>query len=413
MLKRIIAEQPFVLISSILVFAFFALTFVTSSGYGYPAAFMMFAGLFTALFHRDVFKIPRELIFLVLTFLMFAALWHLEVYWHDQATREHDKPFRFIAAAIALIFMIRFPPKENYFWFGIAVAAISAGVIAFYERFYVHVSRANGHTNAIQFGNLAMLFGLLCLVGIKWAIDRSAYRRIWLIGLLLGFVMGLLASLLSGSRGGWIGLPLILLFISKQYWGLISRRAITGIMASALLIVISLYMVPSTGIQKRVESVFSDLREYKAGNPLTSVGTRVELWRGSLMIISDYPIWGLGRFGYEDKLIEMRDSGIINPDIISHSHNDILDAGVRRGLIGILSLIALYCVPLIIFKRHLNHSESDHLAMAGLVVVLAYIDFGLTQVFFAHNNGVMIYSFAIIFLVSIIHGKRYCNRERT
>ncbi len=397
------------LISSVLVFAFFALTFVTSSGYGYPAALMMFAGLFVVLFHRDGFSINRELVFLLITFLTFAALWHLEVYWHDQITREHDKPFRFIAASIALLYLVRFPPKESYFWSGVAVAALSAGLIACYERLYLNSARADGHTNAIQFGNLAMLYGLLCLVGVRWAMTKSMYRWFWISALVLGFIFGLLASLLSGSRGGWIGLPFILLFISRQYWGLIPRRMITGMMATAVLIVVTLYMVPSTGIQVRVHSVFTDLQKYAEGNVLTSVGTRLELWRGSLLVISDHPLWGMGRFGYEETLVEMRDQGVINPAIISHSHNELLDAGVRRGLIGILSLIALYCVPLIIFKRHLNQAETDHLAMAGLVIILAYIDFGLTQVFFAHNNGVMIYAFAIVILMSIIKSGRQNN----
>jgi O-antigen ligase len=47
------------------------------------------------------------------------------------------------------------------------------------------------------------------------------------------------------------------------------------------------------------------------------------------------------------------------------------------------------------FARYMSASDLElrSLAVAGVLLSVAYIDFGLSQVFLAHNSGVMMYAF--------------------
>ena len=73
----------------------------------------------------------------------------------------------------------------------------------------LHLPRANGFTNAIQYGGLSLLLGLMCSVAllVLWDRWKPWQRAGWAVGILLG----LEGSLLSESRGGWVVLPLALL----------------------------------------------------------------------------------------------------------------------------------------------------------------------------------------------------------
>src|SRR5690606_1205871 len=114
------------------------------------------------------------------------------------------------------------------------------------------------------------LTGFLCLAGLGWAYSEPQ-RRSWIPFLLLGAMGGILGSLLSGSRGGWVGMPLIFLVLYRAYGSFMSTRlkalgAFLLVGAAALV-----YVVPQFGVQQRVNLAISDMQHYKEGNSVTSV----------------------------------------------------------------------------------------------------------------------------------------------
>jgi O-antigen ligase len=67
-----------------------------------------------------------------------------------------------------------------------------------------------------------------------------------------------------------------------------------------------------------------------------------------------------------------------------------LNALFKRGFIGLSLYLALFLVPLLLFFRphlHYRSVEVRSLAMAGMVIPMMFMDFGLTQVFLSHNSG--------------------------
>ncbi len=97
----------------------------------------------------------------------------------------------------------------------------------------------------------------------------------------------------------------------------------------------------------------------------------------------------------------------------NHAHNEWLDMFAKRGLLGVCGLVMFYAVPGFLCGRRLRRGGREPLenaaaeshgydgqavaderhaaALCGLVTVLGYLGFGMTQVMFAHNNGNLMY----------------------
>lgn len=97
--------------------------------------------------------------------------------------------------------------------------------------------------------------------------------------------------------------------------------------------------------------------------------------------------------------------------IFEHAHNEFLDKTAKHGVVGLLVLLALYLVPIWYFSPYLKSTNLSirAVATAGTLLPVAYIDFGLSQALFAHNNGVMTYSFWLViwtaYLYNLVNSK--------
>ncbi|MEO8599218.1 MAG: hypothetical protein ABI656_05255, partial [bacterium] len=77
---------------------------------------------------------------------------------------------------------------------------------------------------------------------------------------------------------------------------------------------------------------------------------------------------------------------------------------VKRGLLGLIALLALYLIPLALFVRRVRDKSKAvrPYAVAGVLLSVSYISFGLTQSFLTHNNGVMIFAFTLVIIWSLL-----------
>lgn len=158
------------------------------------------------------------------------------------------------------------------------------------------------------------------------------------------------------------------------------------------------YSLPQTGVQPRVNEAVSDVTRYFSGeSQTTSVGARFEMWKGAAHLITERPLTGWGNNGYRQRMQELGEEGVIHPGvtIYGHAHNEFIDAFAKRGVIGLAVLLALYLIPLRLFSKNIASRDLSKrsVAVAGMLLSVAYIDFGLSQVFLAHNSGVMMFAF--------------------
>ena len=79
-------------------------------------------------------------------------------------------------------------------------------------------------------------------------------------------------------------------------------------------------------------------------------------------------------------------------------HSDVLDTLARRGLLGLITLLLMYAVPLAGFVRRLRCADVDvrTFALAGTLVVLMFAGFGLTQSQFRDERSLAAYLVLVV-----------------
>ncbi|RBI69788.1 ligase [Vreelandella sulfidaeris] len=363
---------------------------------------MLLLGSIMLLIKRPPLGVNRRDWLVIAAMLAYAAVSMLEVWWDGQGSSGLDKPSRFVLAIPAMLLVMAYPPKLSYLWAGLAIGAIGAGSWAAWQKLVEGEWRAGGYTHVIQFGNLSMLMGILCLAGLGWAWVQPR-RMPWLALLLVGALMGILGSLFSGSRGGWIGLPFVLLVLYQGYGRQLPSMLKIGALLAVVIGGLLMYFIPQTNVQLRVHEAFNDVELYILDdNPATSVGARFEMWKGASQLILEKPFTGWGENGYKQGMQALADKGVVHgvATIYGHAHNEFIDAFAKRGMVGLAVLLALYLVPMRLFARQMTaeNLELRSLAVAGVLLPVAFIDFGLTQVFLTHNSGVMMYAFLLAVL---------------
>lgn len=228
----------------------------------------------------------------------------------------------------------------------------------------------------LMFGSLSLTFGLLSLISIKLHDNDSKWQIAFK---LVGFCTGIYLSIASGSRTGWLALPIIgLLWL---YYDHAKLSFIAKIMAtiSAAVLVISVYLF-SANIHQRVNDTVTDITNYQwdtnKPNDFNSVGPRISFARMAFFLLEKKPLSGWGDGNFES---------VINDPALNFSrletkkmaletgfHNDISANMVRSGVWGLVATVALFLIPAVFFIRNLrskykNLRDVAFLALAFLI----------------------------------------------
>ncbi len=191
----------------------------------------------------------------------------------------------------------------------------------------------------------------------------------------------------------------------------------------ALLIIIALfatvYFIPATHVKARVLEVFSNLTDYSNGNANTSIGLRLEMVRASLNIALAHPLLGIGdNFNIVIQEMARLGTALINPDL-KDTHNEFVDAFLKGGIAGVLQLMIFYFAPLVYFIKTAkldisrNNEHLMALAVGGIVLVMACIDFGLSVNVFTRQIGKAFYFIMVFYLIALceVHRASYDLRS--
>jgi O-antigen ligase len=336
---------------------------------------------------------------------------------HAESFREYDLPFRFLLAIPALLLLLAYPPSPVFFWAGLSVGAIVAGLFAGWQNLMLHDIRAGGHTNPIQYGNVSSILGILCLAGLDWG-RRQRKSVLWAVFLLSGFVLGMLGSMFTGSRGSWVGFPFCLVVLFRYYYADVGRRYIYAGIAFVVVAIAVAYAIPRTELQARTKLAINEGVTYlKIRNAETSIGTRIEMWRAGAMAAMERPLLGWGKNGFVAWEAAAIDAGRVHPFMRDNNHvyNEWLDAQVKRGVFGLIALLALYAVPIYMFVAHLKAAgeRAKPYAIAGIMIFVNYIFFGFSQVFLTNNTGVMTLAFSTVILWALLRNEETTERQGT
>jgi len=89
-----------------------------------------------------------------------------------------------------------------------------------------------------------------------------------------------------------------------------------------------------------------------------------------------------------------------------HFHNDAVQALVTGGVVGFAAWLAILLAPLMFFAGVLRRrdGEGKHqfaLALGGILVVVSFFSFGLTEVIFWSVKGSLFYALMIFLLMGL------------
>lgn len=210
-----------------------------------------------------------------------------------------DRCIKYLLVLLCLPALLVGRPGVPALRWGCAIGAIGAGLTALWEVLAKGLARADGYTNSIQFGNLALLLGVWSGV---WALHADTPRQRaagW-----LGTALGLTASLASGSRGGWVTLPLLVLlglWLSPPLTrggahASMQRRGVRALGLTAALCALLVMLPP---VQQRAELAAHEYLQQEQSVGESSVGLRLAFWQLAWTQGLAHPWVGVGQGDYE------------------------------------------------------------------------------------------------------------------
>ena len=263
--------------------------------------------------------------------------------------------------------------------------------------------RASGTHHPVYFGDFSMLMAFLA-IGMMQLAPSNVYK--WIIA--AAFCMGVLASILSGTRTAWAAAPVMLAVLIWQHWQAFSSRRKLAIVMVILLLPLTLYSLPSTNIANRINEAMQDVDRYENNVTVaTSLGQRFEMWRVSWQLIKAHPWLGIGTGNFQKETGKMIDAGELTAAVrpFGNPHNEFINTTVTRGIIGLATLLAIFIAPLRIFTRKWRQANARDAALAGsgVVVVAGFVVFSLTASPFERALPASTYVFYIVVLAALLH----------
>jgi O-antigen ligase len=169
--------------------------------------------------------------------------------------------------------------------------------------------------------------------------EKKLIPRLFLLGV---FTIAMFPLILSMSRGAYLGMAVVLLFI-----GIVRFRWLLLLVGIAALTY--QFWVPGT-VQQRMQSTVVSANESVGGrvpaphemerNLEASSAQRVRIWRGALRIIESHPVTGIGYNGFQPAVPKYA-----NMEWGMDAHNMYLRVAAEMGVGGFIVFILLFLVP--------------------------------------------------------------------
>ncbi len=321
---------------------------------------------------------------------------------------ELEKLLRFALAVPVLWLLLRAPQQwlKQIQWSILAGALAGSGILIVAMTYWGRGSVVDigGRYNAVAFANMTLLFGSMSLLSIGWG-ALSRWPRAETALKILAFALSVWATWLSLTRSSWMLLPILAVVFLLGLRGWSTRHK--GYCALAVSVVLIVSAVGIWNFSSRMQSVATELQGFStSADRDTSFGIRLQLWHASLLMFQKSPVVGVGPSNFRNELLELQKHGVVSKEVVEgygEPHNDLLAALSGYGLLGLLSILALYLVPAVVFLRRL--ASDDRVirigAQMGLLFCLGYCAFSLTEMMFRNMRSVPTYSLIVVALIAL------------
>jgi len=319
-----------------------------------------------------------------------------------------DPRLKYLDHRIRLMFIIpiffllkRIKIEQTALWYSVCAGSAVSGVYAVISRFWLSPGvRVGGSYHSIAFGDLAIVMAFMSLAAINFFRKKhNAYAVIPIVA----FLLGAIASLLSGSKGAWIAFPAFAVIVFFYLGNLINMWLRILICITACIVFFSTYHIPGAGVAERIQGMKNELSDYQADHrSKNSIAERMEGWKAAWIIFKDHPVTGAGVGNFKPIVLRMIANGEISNSIAKYSqpHSLYLYVMAECGIIGFFAITSVFIVPLwvMISLARKNPFQRD-IAYGGIILITGFMHFGLTESIFGRNINI---SFYVIMLAVVL-----------
>jgi len=386
-----------------MVFLYPAASVLVKSSGGFFLITLALAGLVSA---RDQFRFLRGsertifIGFFLLFFVVAISLVNTDNY--REGFKAIERFIHFPLVVFAYFYLRKSDVDfKNAFIAGIYFAVVVYFFVAIVQTQFLGFPRAQGYYYPILFGDLSVMYSLFILAYIFTGNTKGLGTIISVVCVILG----LSAVVFSGTKGALLVLPIalpVLIWLGRKQ---ISR---TQWMAAGVACIVFAGAFFVLGGQKQgqvnlIFSQFKSLSNLEIENTGSTFSARYSLWRDAYYIWKENPILGTGVGDFEGDAQARLEQGLSYPDRYSgrfdHAHSVYFDALASIGIVGLIVLLGtLFALPLRYFIQRWKDA-ANYFALAGVLLVLCYFVFGLTEAWTYRNPFVKSYLIFFILLM--------------
>ena len=358
------------------------------------------------IFHDRRITTQRSWIHLIAVFLAYACIRCMMYLYHgDRFNVEPLVPFLFFPFLAATIIYTNI--QQETFWKGIAIGGILASALAAHQHFQLGIPRSYGFMNPIPFGDLCVAFSLVSIVGASGDGVGSRTSGLRLMLLISAFCSAY-GSLLSGTKGGWLSLAMVILFGCYRIYLRIekSKRMMALMFMLSAMLAIGTFAPNHVG--DRIKNGFIAGQEWIRTGEVTdgSVSIRLELWKFGFILFKESPLTGVSLEQWRERRQELVTSGTLSPKIleIQTLDNEFIGNLAEGGIFSFVNTLLLILGPMFVFRQltKTTGTKSKDLATIGVWIPIIFAEFGLSTSLWGQSAFRQIYVSWLVLLLAMI-----------
>ncbi len=256
-------------------------------------------------------------------------------------------------------------------------------------------ARAQGFFhNALTYSNsltLTLAFMITLPPSLWWLspIVRSSGWTTFLVFSMIGVILlGLIAGVSRGPLYSFATIASLIVVMRYRWKG-----------GAAVVVVIVVFGM-LTYSSPRFERLYQ-----RGWSVSVSDTTRLALWEGTLRLISDYPMFGVGANMFPMLITRYADDAKL--DTKGHAHNAYLQVAANYGVPAVVFLCAIYGALGAPYVRAWRHRRTP-LALTGLALLAVFLTGGLTE----NNFGDAEVAMYFWFLQGVVRGEIEISGDR-
>ncbi len=375
-----------------------ALIFIYDGFYNALPLVLFFISTYLIIKYKTIELDNKYLKYLYITFFFYTIPILISIIMDNSSMSYLDRPARFVLFIPIGFLLASYSFKKENLLYGFLIGATIVMSILVWKWFHGnHRPMFWIHQNILS----EVTVGIFCYGFVFY---NNQYNRLIKALALICQLVAIIIVLASGSRGSLLSILLVIFSYAAINLFLFNKKKEVLIFAFSLIFISGFLLVFQDSMQNRIITGLQNAKNYLDGNrDFTSVGYRFELWRASKLMFLENPVLGSGNIGSANKLRDLIAEGKIEPYLADrqHHHSDYIESLVTRGVLGILTVLLIYFVPLYLFWKKIKTETT--MALPAFLFIISYMVSSLAEVPLRNGFSLVFYFMMATIFVSQVY----------